>query len=130
MHYHQLAVSGVLVDGFDNVLGWLSIAIVLFELFAFLDACFRRGDAFPAVDKQTKPFWLIVLALSVAVTLIPIGMFSFMLALAGLVAAIVYMVDVRPRVRAITPQRRGGFKGRLKGGKKDGRNHTGPYGPW
>ena len=124
--HHYLAVSGVLVDGFSSVLGWLSIAIVLFELFAFVDACFRRGDAFPAVDKQTKPFWLIVLGLSVAVTLVPLGFLSFMLALAGLVAAIVYTVDVRPRVRAISPQRRG----RLKGGKKDDRNHMGPYGPW
>jgi len=50
--HHYLAVSGVLVDGFSSVLGWLSIAIVLFELFAFVDACFRRGDA-PWTSRQS-----------------------------------------------------------------------------
>jgi hypothetical protein len=118
-HY---AVSGILVDGFNNVLSYLTLVVLLFEVVAFVDALIRRKDAFPAVDKQTKPFWLIILGIAVAVSIIPIGGFlSTMLVLAGLVAAIVYMVDVRPRVRAITPPRRG------KNGKN---NHMGPYGPW
>ena len=118
-HY---AVSGILIDGFNNVLAWLTLAVLLFEAFAFIDALIRRSDAFPAVDKQTKPFWLIILGLAVLVSVIPIGGFlSTMLVLAGLVATIVYMVDVRPRVRAITPPRKG------KNGKN---NHMGPYGPW
>ena len=117
-HY---ALSGVLVNGFSNVLSWLTFVVLLFEVFAFVDVLFRRTDAFPAVDKQTKPFWMIILGLAVVVSLVPIGgILSSMLILAGLVAAIVYMVDVRPRVRAITPSRRN---------KKDN-THQGPYGPW
>jgi len=117
-HY---ALSGVLVNGFSNVLSWITLAVLLFEVFAFVDVLFRRADAFPAVDKQTKPFWMIILGLAVAVSLVPLGSFlGSILVLLGLVASIVYVVDVRPRVRAITPSRRN---------KKDN-THQGPYGPW
>jgi hypothetical protein len=119
--FQQYALSGILVDGFSSVLSWITLAVLLFEVFAFVDSLFRRADAFPAVDKQTKPFWMIILGLAVAVSIVPIGGFlSSMLVLLGLVAAIVYMVDVRPRVRAITPSRKN---------KKDD-SHMGPYGPW
>lgn len=123
----QLA-GGILVDWFSNVLGWLMLALLAFKVFVFIDAAFRREDAYRAVDKQTKPFWLIVLGLAVAVSIFSVPGLGQMLSLIGLVAAIVYMVDVRPRIRAIAPQRRGG-KGRL-GGKKDDRSNMGPYGPW
>jgi hypothetical protein len=119
-HY---ALSGILVDGFSNVLAWLTLAILVFEAFAFVDVLIRRSDAFPAVDKQTKPFWMIVLGLAVAVSIVPVGGFlSGILSLLGLVAAIVYVVDVRPRVRAITPSR--------KNKNKKDNTHMGPYGPW
>jgi formate-dependent nitrite reductase membrane component NrfD len=122
----QLA-GGVLMDWFSNVLGWLMLALLVFKVFVFIDAAFRRADAYRAVDKQTKPFWLIVLGLAVAVSLFAVPGLGQMLSLIGLVAAIVYMVDVRPRIRAISPQRRGGKR---LGGKKDDRSNMGPYGPW
>jgi Protein of unknown function (DUF2516) len=119
--FQHYALNGILIDGFSNVLNWITLAVLLFEVFAFVDVLFRRSDAFPAVDKQTKPFWMIILGLAVAVSLVPLGSFlGSMLILLGLVAAIVYVVDVRPRVRAITPSRRN---------KKDN-THQGPYGPW
>jgi hypothetical protein len=124
----QLAVSGVLVDGFNWGLFGLTVAMLAFKVFAFIDAACRRSDAFTAVDKQTKMFWLVVLGFAVAVFFLPVPLMGQMLSLLGMVAAIVYMVDVRPRIRAIAPQRRGG-KGRL-GGKKDDRSNMGPYGPW
>ena len=64
----QLA-GGILVDWFSNVLGWLMLALLAFKVFVFIDAAFRREDAYRAVDKQTKPFWLIVLGLAVAVSI-------------------------------------------------------------
>lgn len=117
----QLAASGILVDGFSSVLSWLMIALLVFKVFAFVDAAIRREDAYRAVDKQTKPFWLIILGLVVAVSFVPVG--GLFLNLIGLIAAIVYVVDVRPKVRAVTPPRGGR-------NKKDDRNHMGPYGPW
>jgi uncharacterized membrane protein len=106
----------MLVAGFYSVLGWASIALVLFTLFAFVDAAIRRADAYQAADKQKKGFWLIILGLSVAVSVYGI----FFLQIFGLVATIVYMVDVRPAIKQITgPRRRGG-----------GSSSDGPYGPF
>ena len=136
----QLAVSGVLVDGFNWGLFGLTVAMLLFKVFALVDAAIRRSDAYTAVDKQTKVFWVLILAIAVAVFFLPVAFMGQMLSLLGMVAAIVYVVDVRPRVRAIAPRRSGklgggfgrsGF-GKLGRSKKkdDERNHMGPYGPW
>ncbi|MFC1420123.1 DUF2516 family protein [Streptacidiphilus cavernicola] len=134
----QLAASGILMDGFSSVLTWLSLVLLVFKVAVFIDAAFRRGDAYQAVDKQTKTFWLMVLGFGAIIGFLPIPLLGQMLSLIGLVAAIVYLVDVRPRLKAITPQRAGRLGG-LGGGrgrlgrtkpKKDERNHMGPYGPW
>jgi hypothetical protein len=130
----RLAASGILMDGFSSVLSWLMLALLVFKVAVFIDAACRRGAAFPAVDKQTKPFWLVVLGFGAIVSFLPIPLLGQMLSLVGLVAAIVYLVDVRPRVKAITPQRTGRLGGFGKLGrpkpKKDERNNMGPYGPW
>jgi hypothetical protein len=111
-------VDVVLMAGFAGVMGLLKIALIVFSAFALIDAAFRREDAYRAVDKQTKPFWLIVLGLAVVVAVIfPILMF---LPIIGLIATIVYMVDVRPAIRAIS----GG------GPRRGGSSSDGPYGPF
>jgi hypothetical protein len=72
---------------------------------AFIDALRQRRDAFPAVDRQTKPIWLGILGGGIlAQWFFPAlggGLLS-LLGLAGIVAAIVYLVDVRRRVVEIT----------------------------
>ena len=67
-------------------------AIVLVKLFALIDAATRREAAFVSAGKQTKQFWLVVLVLAVLSTFV--GFFSIV----GLVAALVYLVDVRPAI--------------------------------
>ena len=71
---------------------WLVIqlAIVLVKLFALIDAASRPAGAFTYADKQTKQFWLVILGLAVLSTFV--GFFT----LIGLVAALVYLLDVRP----------------------------------
>lgn len=103
-----------------NPLWWLSMAMVGFKLFAFVDAVTRREDAYRAADKKTKPFWLVILGLALGLDLLFGASVFGPLALVGLVAAIVYVVDVRPAVKQVT----GGG-----GGGKSKRN-MGPYGPW
>ncbi|MDH6116952.1 MULTISPECIES: DUF2516 family protein [unclassified Kitasatospora] len=104
-----------------NPLWWLSVGIILFKGFAFVDAAVRREDAYRAADKKTKTFWLVVLGIALGLDLLfGANFIGSFLTLAGLVAAIVYMVDVRPAIKALT----GG-----RGGKDDRRN-MGPYGPW
>jgi hypothetical protein len=109
-------VDGMLVQGFNNLLGWASIALVLFTVFAFVDAAIRRQDAYRAADKQKKSFWLIILGLAVAVSVYGI----LFLQIFGLIATIVYMVDVRPAVKEITGPRR----------RRGGSSSDGPYGPF
>jgi Protein of unknown function (DUF2516) len=81
----------------------LALALVLFvvKAFAFLDALGRPQQVFPAADRQTKKFWLLILGLFLLEHLIfwqVIGLLS----LIGTVAALVYVLDVRPTVRALT----------------------------
>ena len=105
------------MQGFAGIMWLLNLALIAFTGFAFFDAALRREDAYRAVDKQTKPFWLIILGLAFAVSLI-FPVLSF-LPIIGLVATIVYMVDVRPAIRAITG-----------GPRRPGSSSDGPYGPF
>jgi uncharacterized membrane protein len=120
------AVGGVLITAFFSVFGLISLALFVFALFAFIDAAFRRDDAYRAADKNTKAFWLIILGIAAVV----MKLFSIMsfLPVIGLIAVIVYMVDVRPAVRAI-----GGRPGRIRRlGRRNsgGSSSDGPYGPY
>jgi hypothetical protein len=112
----------MLLEGFSNIVFWISLGLLVLSGYAMVHAALQREDAFRAADKQTKPFWLVILGLALVVQLIPLGGFGFMLMLAGLVATIVYLVDVRPAVRAVT-----GGGGRGRGGWS---SSDGPYGPY
>ncbi|GAA0682334.1 DUF2516 family protein [Streptomyces thermocarboxydus] len=108
----------MLMQGFDNFLSLLNLALTVFSGFALIDAAIRREDAYRAADKKTKPFWLIILGLAFVVSLI-FNILSF-LPIIGLIATIVYMVDVRPALRSLP----GGGRAR-RGSSSDG-----PYGPY
>ena len=79
------------------------VTLVLFavQTFAFVDAVSRRPETFPAADKLTKPAWLIILGLALAAHMLFWSPLTF-LNLIGAVATIVYIVDVRPALRALT----------------------------
>jgi Protein of unknown function (DUF2516) len=78
-----------------------ALALFVVKAFAFLDALGRPEQVFPAADKQTKKFWLLILGLFLVEHVIfwqVIGILS----LIGTIAALVYLLDVRPTVRALT----------------------------
>lgn len=83
-----------------NLTGLIMIALRLLVLgagaFALFHAARQRTDAFPAVDKLTKPIWLAILAGAMLVVFL-FGAVSFF-GLIAVVAIGVYLVDVRPRV--------------------------------
>ncbi len=105
---------------------YLVLAVVAFalEAWAFFDCLRHKANAFEAVSKRTKTFWL---ALTGGAFLV--GLFSLLSQLAGgggasslgifglaaVTAASVYLADVRPAVK--------------DAGRGRGRN-MGPYGPW
>ena len=61
-----------------------------------VDVARRKDAVFPAVGKQTKTFWVVVLAVS-ALAFLLFGPVS-LLGLPAAVATIVYFVDVKPAV--------------------------------
>jgi len=93
-----------------------SLVILVLAVWALVDALRRPAAAFTAAGKRTKQVWTIVLAFATVVAVLavppPLG-FAFLplfLALLSAVAAIVYLVDVRPAVTPYT-RRRGGGRG-------------------
>jgi len=99
----------------------LALGAFALEVFALVDALRRRSDAFVAAGKRTKRFWVVLLVFAVALGFIglprPVGFGDALsiFSIIAVVAAAVYLTDVRPAVRQI----RGG-----------GGTHSGPYGPW
>ena len=79
----------------------VTIGLFVIQAWAFVDALTRRPEMFVAADKLTKPAWLLILGVALAAHLLIASPVSF-LNLIGAVAAIVYVVDVRPALRSLT----------------------------
>ncbi|MFE3740529.1 DUF2516 family protein [Streptomyces sp. NPDC059096] len=109
----------MLLSAFGSVLWLLNMAMLVLAVVALFFSATTREDAYRAADKQTKKFWLIILGVTVAVNLFVPMLF---LQIAGLVATIVFMVDVRPAVQQIS--------GGGGGGRRGGSSSDGPYGPY
>lgn len=81
------------------------VVILALTVWALVDCLTRPARAFPAADKRTRPFWvgILVAAVVVAFLAVPVGFgsssFFQFLALLAAVAAVVYLVDVRPAVK-------------------------------
>lgn len=96
----------------------LAGAAVGLKGFALIDALRVPTDAFPAAGKLTKPIWLAFLGVALLTELAFFPLRVMLLTLIGTVAAAVYLVDVRPAVRA------------FGGGRRGQQRNEGPYGPW
>ncbi|MCP3759460.1 DUF2516 family protein [Streptomyces sp. NPDC056773] len=108
----------MLMNGFNNgVLPLFGYAMLGLAVVAFVLALTAREDAYRAAGKQTKTFWLVILGITVVVDFF-LGM--LFLQIAGLVASIVFFVDVRPALKEVS----GG------GGRRGGSSSDGPYGPY
>ena len=96
----RLAYAGPVLGAPIGVYLVISYACIAMGVWALIDAATRRADAFPAAGRQTKPIWLGILGAGVVCQWIFPALFGpiAMLGLAGIVAAIVYLVDVRRRV--------------------------------
>lgn len=77
------------------------VLAALAGIVCLIHAFFTRPDAFTAVDAKSRGFWVGVLAAAifgVAFGQLIGGPFSLMIFIVALVAILVYLVDVRPRV--------------------------------
>lgn len=75
---------------------WVAVAVA--TLYAFVHAALQRSDAYTAADKQTKPVWLAILGIAIALITVLYGIFGVMAIAAAAVATGVYLVDVRPKL--------------------------------
>jgi hypothetical protein len=94
----------------------LLIGAFVVEAWAFFHAIFQPAAAFPAAGKQTKPIWLLILGVAFVIgvggVIGSLALLSFFPIIA-FVAAAIYLVDVRPKLKQVRPGQR-----------------QGPYGPW
>ena len=96
------------------VLG-LSVVALGVEVYALVDCVRRRSDAFVAAGKRTKPFWLLVTGVAELLGVVAVGGFPGLLAIIAIVAAGVYLADVKPALDQVMGR---------------GSGNQGPYGPW
>lgn len=93
--------------GLANFLGWttnlvigiITIAIGVAAIVSLVHAAVQRPDAFTAVDKLSKPAWVGILVVATLVIWLfgPLSLFGII----GVIAVLVYVVDVRPRTDEI-----------------------------
>ncbi|HNP56551.1 MAG TPA: DUF2516 family protein [Gordonia sp. (in: high G+C Gram-positive bacteria)] len=88
----------------------LGAAAGLAGVLSLVHAALTRPDAFTAVDRQTKGFWVGILALSTLFLVVfgvagGVSAIIGMICLLGLVAVLVYLVDVRPKVDEVSGRR-------------------------
>lgn len=85
-----------------NILYFIQLAGVPVGVFAFAHAVLQRADAYTAADRMTKPAWMGITGGGTA-AMILFGAFGgggpgLLFWIAGLVAVLVYLVDVRPKL--------------------------------
>jgi hypothetical protein len=80
-----------------DIIKWCGVPV---GVYAFIHALLQRPDAYTAIDRMTKPAWLGITAGGAVALLLfwPSSGFGLMFWIAGLVATLVYIVDVRPRL--------------------------------
>jgi hypothetical protein len=104
------------VTGLISLVIW--VGLLGLKIFALVD-CLRYSNAhFVSAGKRSRTLWVALTAVSLAFHLItdPINLIS----IAGTVASIVYLVDVRPALQQVSG----------RGGGDNRRGNMGPYGPW
>ncbi|MCZ2821909.1 DUF2516 family protein [Modestobacter sp. VKM Ac-2977] len=85
------------IDGLINLV--VFYATLALAVWAFIDAIIRPAAAFVAAGKLSKPGWMAITGIATLVLLWQ-GPLSF-LGLPAVIAAVVYLVDVRPTVRGL-----------------------------
>ncbi|WP_408898167.1 DUF2516 family protein [Nocardioides sp. R1-1] len=96
-------MSGGFVGAVSDVEMWINVAIafvlLVIKIFAFVSALLYSGESYVAADKLTKPTWTAILGVGVLLQVVPINLSIINLAM--LVAALVYLADVRPALAGL-----------------------------
>jgi cell division protein FtsW (lipid II flippase) len=77
--------------------------LLVVKIYAFGSALLYSSASYEAAGKLTKVAWCVILGLGVALSFIPIG--GLALILVSTIAALVYLLDVRPALAGLTRRR-------------------------
>jgi hypothetical protein len=80
-----------------TLLYWAALGLTVW---AFVDALIRPAAGFVAAGKLTKPGWAAITGLAAVIIFLSKNPMTF-LGLPAVIAAVVYLVDVRPAVRGL-----------------------------
>lgn len=83
----------------SGVAALIHYAIIVVMLFAFVSSLMYSAEAYRAAGKWSKQGWSIVLGLGVVLQFVPLG---FIISIAMLIAALVFLADVRPALSSLT----------------------------
>ena len=93
---------------FGNVQELIVLAIWVITLVvkavAAIDCLRRPAAAFPAIGRKSKVLWVILTVLAALTGFVP-GLTLNIVGIAGIVIALVYLFDVRPKIIEITTRR-------------------------
>lgn len=92
----------------------LGVALLAMQLYALLESIRYRTDAYPAAGKLTKPAWVGICAVAVAIGFLSVQAPLSLFEIIAVVASGVFLADVRPALRRVLGKSRS----------------DGPYGPW
>jgi len=103
------------ITGLISLVIW--VGLFGLKAFALVDCLRYTNPHFVSAGKRSRTLWLTLTSLSLAFHLItdPINLIN----IAGTVASIVYLVDVRPALQQVSGR-----------GGDNRRGNMGPYGPW
>ncbi|MEJ5913994.1 DUF2516 family protein [Pseudokineococcus sp. 1T1Z-3] len=102
-------MNSVLGQAQGLVLLVLGLGVLALCAYALVDAVRQPQEAYVAAGKLTKTKWVAILAIATLVSFATLGGLGFLFLL-SLVAAGVYLADVRPALRSV-----GGGRGRSAG---------------
>ena len=85
-----------LIEGYVQLAVFFVLLAV--KIFAFTSSLLYSAESYVAADKLNKATWCSILGIAVLLQLIPI---LFLVNLAATVAALVYLVDVRPALAGL-----------------------------
>ena len=91
------------------LLALITVALLVVEVYALIDALRRTNEAFVSAGKRTKSFWAILLGVGAALGFVgvtpPRGL--GLLGLAAVIPALIYLSDVRPALGGRRPRKQG-----------------------
>ncbi len=80
----------------------LGIGALCLTGFAAVDALRYRSQLYPAIGRQTKIFWVAILVVAFLIAIVSFWNALGFLNVIGVVAAGVFLADVRPKLKAVS----------------------------